>query len=224
MAANRNLVRRRRAAGRAGGRVRLHERLPRRRELDRHRRLHRRAEAAAGGRVRRVLQRRRDLRLPPERRGDDRQGHRPAGRGRSSRHLRRAHRRDRLEPGHLVVRHPVELVARADRRHRRRGDRQGRRRLADRRGHLEDGALHLRLAAARLPARRAADGDRRQRLPARIAAQGRQLVPPPAAGLGRSLQPGPRRQRRAEDDRHHLAAADRLGLCVGRGERCRRPG
>ena len=33
---------------------------------------------------------------------------------------------------HLVVRHPVELVARADRRHRRRRARQGRRRRADR--------------------------------------------------------------------------------------------
>ena len=36
---------------------------------------------------------------------------------------------------------PSQLVARADRRHRRRGDRQGRRGLADRRGHLEDGAF-----------------------------------------------------------------------------------
>ncbi len=49
-----------------GARVRLHERLPRRGELDRHRRLDRRAEAAAGGRLRGVLQLRRDLRLPPE--------------------------------------------------------------------------------------------------------------------------------------------------------------
>ena len=32
-----------------------------------------------------------------------------------------------LEPGHLVVRHPEQLVARADRRHRRRRHRQGRR-------------------------------------------------------------------------------------------------
>ena len=46
-------------------------------------------------------------------------------------------------------------------------------------------------------------------LPARVAAAGRQLVPPPAAGLGRPVQPRPRRQRRAEDDRHHLDAADR---------------
>ena len=84
--------------------------------------------------------------------------------------------------------------------------------VADRLRHLEDGALHLRLAAARLPARRAADGARRQRLPARLAAQGRQPVPPPAARLGRPLQPRPRRQRRAEDDRPDLDAADRLRL------------
>ena len=51
-----------------------------------------------------------------------------------------------------------------------------------------------------------------QRLPARLAAAGRQPVPPPAAGVGRPLQPRPRRQRRAEDDRHHLDAADRLRL------------
>ena len=38
------------------------------------------------------------------------------------------------------------------------------------------------------------------------------LVPPAAAGLGRRLQPGPRRQRRAEDHRHHLDAADRHRL------------
>jgi PiT family inorganic phosphate transporter len=37
--------------------VRLHERLPRRRQLDRHRRVHRRAQAAAGGGLCRLLQR-----------------------------------------------------------------------------------------------------------------------------------------------------------------------
>jgi PiT family inorganic phosphate transporter len=56
-----------------------------------------------------------------------------------------------------------------------------------------------------------------QRLPPRLAAPGRQPVPPHAAGLGRALQPRARRQRCAEDDRHHLDAADRLGL--RRGER-----
>ena len=34
-------------------------------------------------------------------------------------------------------------------------------------------------------------------------------VPPPAARLGRPLQPGPRRQRRAEDDGHHHRPAHR---------------
>jgi hypothetical protein len=37
------------------------------------------------------------------------------------RRLRRADRRDRLEPHHLVLRNSLLLVARADRRHRRRG-------------------------------------------------------------------------------------------------------
>ena len=50
-------------------------------------------------------------------------------RHRPLRDLRRADRRDHLEPGHLVLRHPVELVARADRRHDRRDDRQGGRRI-----------------------------------------------------------------------------------------------
>jgi PiT family inorganic phosphate transporter len=47
----------------------------------------------------------------------------------------------------------------------RRRDRQGRRRGADRRRHLEDGDLHLRLAAAGLPARLADDGAGGQHLP-----------------------------------------------------------
>ena len=44
-----------------------------------------------------------------------------AGVRRQPRDLRRADRRDRLEPHHLVLRHPVELLARAHRRHDRRG-------------------------------------------------------------------------------------------------------
>ena len=68
------------------------------------------------------------------------------------------------------------------------------------------------------------DGDRRQRLSARFAAQGRQLVSPPAAGLGRSLQPGSRRQRRAKDDRHRLAAADLLRAMRRLRRARRRPG
>ena len=135
-----------------------------------------------------------------------------AGRGRHARGVRRAGRRHHLELPHLVLRHPQQLLACADRRHRRRGDRQGGRRRADRRGHLEDGALHLRLAAARLPARLADDGAGGQRFPARHAVARGQVVPPAAAGFGRRLQPGPRRQRRAEDHRHHLDAADRHRL------------
>ena len=45
---------------------------------------------------------------------------------------------------HLVLRHSVVLVARADRRPGRRGGGQGRHRRADRRRHLQDRALHLR--------------------------------------------------------------------------------
>ena len=44
-----------------------------------------------------------------------------AGGRRPPRRVRRADRRDLLERRHLVVRHSVELVACADRRHRRRG-------------------------------------------------------------------------------------------------------
>ena len=50
------------------------------------------------------------------------------------------------------------------------------------------------------------------------------VVPHAAAGFGRRLQPGPRRQRCAEDHRHHLDAADRDRLRIGHGGRRRRPG
>ena len=114
---------------------------------------------------------------------------------------------------HLVLRHPQQFVARADRRHRRRRDGQGRRGLADRGRHLEDRAVHLRVAAAGLPARLVHDDAGGLGLFRRVDAVARgPLVPPPAAGLGRRLQPGPRRQRRAEDHRHHLDAADRHRL------------
>ena len=105
---SRHLHRRHRAG------LRLHQRLPRRGQLDRHRGLDARALAAHGRRVGGVLQLRRLRRLPAARRRHHRQG-------RSS--IRsivdntvvagRADRRDRLEPDHLVVRPPVELVARA---------------------------------------------------------------------------------------------------------------
>jgi PiT family inorganic phosphate transporter len=58
-----------------------------------------------------------------------RQGHRRPGLRRPLRDLRRAGRRDHLEHRHLVLRHSVEFVACADRRHDRR--RRSRRRASD---------------------------------------------------------------------------------------------
>ena len=78
-----------------------------------------------------------------------RQGHRPAGRGRYARGVPGAGRRHHLERHHLVLRHSQQLLARADRRHRRRGHCQSRRR--QRPGgqrHPQDRGLHLHLAAA----------------------------------------------------------------------------
>ena len=49
----------------------------------------------------------------------------------------------------------------------------------------------------------------------------RPMVPAPAARLGGGLQPRPRRQRRAEDDRHHLGAADRGQRGRARRSTCR---
>jgi PiT family inorganic phosphate transporter len=76
----------------------------------------------------------------------------------------------------------------------------------------QDGGLHLHLAADGLPARFAADGGRGLDLPAHVAACGWTTVPPAAAGVGGPVFAGPRRQRRAEDHRHHLAAADAAGI------------
>ena len=78
--------------------------------------------------------------------------------------------------------------------------------------------------AARLPARLADDGAGGPPLPARHAVARGPVVPPAAAGFGRRLQPGPRRQRRAEDHRHHLDAADRHRLRRGRRRERRPPG
>ena len=60
-----------------------------------------------------------------------------------------------LEPHHLVLRHSVELLARAHRRHDRRRARQGRHRAAARARHHQDRLVHLRLAVARHGLRRA---------------------------------------------------------------------
>ena len=73
------------------------------------------------------------------------------------RDLRRAGGRHRLESDHLVLRHPVELLARADRRHDRRDARQSGHRAAARAGHREDRDLHRRRAVARNDARCPAD-------------------------------------------------------------------
>jgi PiT family inorganic phosphate transporter len=78
--------------------------------------------------------------------------------------------------------------------------------------HPQDGGLHFRVADAGLPAGLAHDGAGGLGVPAHHAVAGGQMVPPAAAGLGRRLQPGAWRQRRAEDHRHHLDAADRHGL------------
>ncbi len=61
-------------------------------------------------------------------------------------------------------------------------------------GVLKVGGLHLRLAAAGVPAGLAADGGGGLGCSAQLAAAGGQLVPPAAAGLGRPVQPGPWRQ------------------------------
>ena len=63
-----------------------------------------------------VLQLRRAVRVPPQRRHHHRPRHHRPGHRRPLRGVRRAGRRHRLEPDHLVVRHPVLVLARADRR------------------------------------------------------------------------------------------------------------
>jgi hypothetical protein len=69
--------------------------------------------------------------------------------------------------------------------------------------------------AAGFPARFADDGGGVLGVPPHCAVAGGPMVPAPAAGLRRGLQPGPRRQRRAKDHRHHLDAADRHRLHGG---------
>ena len=176
----------RRHARRAGAGLRLHERLPRRRQLHRHRGLHRRAQTAARGGVCGLLQRAGDRGVPAQGGGHRRQGHRRPGHRRPARDLRRADRRHRLERDHLVVRHPVVQLARADRRHRRCDAGQGRRCTAGDLGHRQDGGLHLHLAVHGLSARLADDGGRGLDLPAHLAAEGGQGFPAHAAGVGRA--------------------------------------
>ena len=74
---------------------------------------------------------------------------------------------------------------------------------------------------ARLRARLAADDRGLLDLRPRHPATGRPLVPAAAARLRRALQPRSRRQRRAEDDGHHLGAADRRGHLGANESACR---
>ena len=142
----------------------------------------------------------------------------------------RADRSDRLEPDHLAGRAALELLARADRRARRRGDRPvgpGRR------------------PVARARAQRGDPGDRRARdrlrrglplaagdlLAARLdePRDGEPDVPPRPARLGHLGRVHARRQRRAEDDGRDRARALRGRAPVALlhpdlGDRLRRPG
>ena len=120
-----------------------------------------------------------------------------------------ADRRDRLEPDHLVVRDPVELVARADGRPDRRRHQQGRHQHPRLGEDHPDRGVHHPVADHRDARRRRAAGGGRLDPAALHAGQGRSLVPAAAAGVGGAVQPGARRQRRAEDHGHHRGAAVR---------------
>ncbi len=145
---------RRRRADRRRARLRLHQRFPRRGQFDRHGRLDARAVTRQGGHLGGVLQFRRGVHVRHRRRQDRRL--RP---GRyQDRHvlgdLRGADRRDRLGPDHLVLRAADQLVARADRRLRRRGGGQGGLRRDHPAGLDQDAHLHRPGAAHRHGPRR----------------------------------------------------------------------
>ena len=134
-------------------------------------------------------------------RGDDRLRRRRRRRDHADGHLRRARRRDRLEPDHLVLRAAVELLARADRRRRRRGDRRGRHRRDRRRGHPRQGADPGRAGAdRRLRHRRDRDRHRLPDLRAAAAGPGDARVPararssPAACSRSRTAPTTPRRR------------------------------
>ncbi|SOT39456.1 hypothetical protein F01_210081 [Burkholderia cenocepacia] len=115
----------------------------------------------------------------------------------------------------MVLRDSVELVARADRRSRWRGAREIGLEFAERRRAAEDDRVHLHFAAARFHPRFAVHARRVVAVFPYRAQQGRPALPPAATAVRRPVQPGPRRQRCTEDDRHHLDAADRERLRVG---------
>ena len=204
--------------------LRLHQRLPRQRQLDRHRGLHPGALARAWrwSGPRSSTSSRRSWSGP--------RWPRPIGKGLidavgggSQRHPRRAARRDRLGPDHLVS-GPAQLVlARADRRLRRRGHRQGR---------ASAPCILARLDAAdpRSSCSRRSSGWRSrsgspwdcpgccESAPPGPAGPG---LPTAAAALGGALLAESRRQRRAEDDGHHRRPA---GLHSGAVRRRARAG
>jgi len=124
-------------AGRA--RVRLPERLSRRRQLDRHHRFDRGHEPRAG----RLMWAAffnfvAFLVFGVAGRKHHRQGDHPPGHRRSLRRVRRASRRHRMESHHLVLRHSFLVLACLGRRARRRRYRQGRKRHARGKRHPED--------------------------------------------------------------------------------------
>jgi hypothetical protein len=95
-----------------------------------------------------------------------------------------------------------------DRWHRGRGDCQIWRRFTGVRRCAQDRGIHFRVTPARLFAGFADDGGCCLDFPQDTPVQGGQVVPAATAGLSRCLQPRSRRQRRAENHRHHLDAAD----------------
>ena len=107
-----------------------------------------------------VRHRRRDDHRQRDDRADDAVAGQRGGRRHLRGHLRRAVRRDRLGPDHLVLRPADQFVARADRRLRGRGRRAG----GPRRDHPvrldEDPALHRAVAGDRDGGRPDADGRR----------------------------------------------------------------
>ncbi|CAA9497260.1 MAG: Probable low-affinity inorganic phosphate transporter, partial [uncultured Solirubrobacteraceae bacterium] len=205
---------------RDGARVRLHQRLPRHRQRCRDVDLDPGDAAAHGGDAGRGAQLRRRLRLPGGG-GHRREGHRRGRPGHAAHRLRGPDRRDRLEPGHLVVRPPVLLLARPDRRAgRRRAGRRGGARGDRGRPGREGRHSRAARAAARLRSRRGGDPRRlRDRRPPAPRSGGARL-PARSDPLRRPLLARARHQRRAEDDGHHLPRPDR----GGRGRRrLRRP-
>ena len=215
------LIDRRDRRDRAG--LRLHQRLPRRRELDRDRRLDARADARARRCVWAAFFNFIAFVVFPLHVAHT------IGKGIIDPKIiddavlvRRAGRRHRLEPHHLVVRAAVQLVARA-------GRRPDRRRASAR-------AASPSSSVAASPRPRifivvspvlgmvlggGHDGAGRLAVPAQAAGTHRPLVPAAAAGVVGAVQPGPRRQRRAEDDGHHHGDADRQGPPRPERRRCR---